>query len=105
ARADRAPGLRGDRADADPRAGVVDVALRVPQRGLVLGLGGGRGVPGADDDLVVSGREVDRCPPVPPRPPAEVVEELRLRPRRAGVERDVDARDVALPTRERVTTH
>ena len=45
-------GRCGDGVDPDPRAGVVDVALRVPQRRLVLGLRGRRGVPGADEDLV-----------------------------------------------------
>src|SRR3954451_21736004 len=40
-----------------------------------------------------------------PRPGAEVVEQLRLRPRRATVERDVDASDVPLPAGERIAAH
>src|SRR3954449_3468926 len=87
-------------ADARPR--VVDVALRVPQRGLVLGLRGRRGVPRAHDDLVLARRELDGGAPLAPRPRAEVVEQLRLRPACLAVERDVDARDVALAARERV---
>src|SRR5215212_6912356 len=83
-------------ANTHPRAGVVHVALRVPQRGLVLGLRGRRGVPRADEDLVVTGRELERYPPVPPRPPAEVLEQLRLGPARAAVDRHVDAGDVTL---------
>ncbi len=57
-------------AHPNPGAGVVHVALRVPQRRVLLRLGGGRGVPGADEDLVLSGRELNRDPPVPPSPPA-----------------------------------
>src|SRR5215217_6750337 len=67
-------------ADLHPRAGVVDVALRVPQRRLVLRLRGRRGVPGADEDLVLSGHEVDGDLPMPPGPRAEVLEQLGLRP-------------------------
>ena len=85
--------------------GVVHVALRVPQRRLALGLRRRRGVPGPDEDLVLPGRELDRDAPVPPRPAAAIVEQLRLRPARAAVERDVDARDVALAARERVAAH
>ena len=61
-------------------AGVVDVALRVPEGGFVLGLGGGGGVPGADDELVVAGREVERRAPVAPGPGAQVLEQLGLCP-------------------------
>jgi hypothetical protein len=64
--------LRGG-ANPHAGAGVIHVALRVPQACLVLRLGGRRGVPGAHEDLVLSGREVDRDPPVPPGPPAEIV--------------------------------
>src|SRR5258705_4548770 len=81
-------------ADPDPRAGVVHVALRVPQRRLVLRLCSRRRVPGANENLVLSRTRIDRDPPVPPRPPAEVVEQLRLRPGRAAIKRDVDARDL-----------
>ena len=42
----------------DPRTGVVHVALRVPERCVILGLRGRGGVPRADEDLVLSGREV-----------------------------------------------
>src|SRR5205085_2757924 len=56
-------------------------------------------------DLVLSGAEVDHDPPVSPGPRAEVLEQLRLRPGRPTVERDVDPRDVPLPARERVTAH
>src|SRR5919109_3451438 len=69
-----------DGVDQDPRAGVVHVALWVPQGRLVLRLRRRRGVPGAHDDLVLSGREVHDDPPVPPRPAAQVVEQLGLRP-------------------------
>ena len=37
--------------DPNPRACVVHVALRIPERRFVLGLRGRRGVPGAHDDL------------------------------------------------------
>src|ERR687891_2346795 len=87
---------RSNGVDADAGAGVVHVALRVPQGRFVLGLRGRRGVPGAYEDLVLSGREVDGDPPLPPGPPAEVVEQLGLRPGRAAVERDVDPRHVPL---------
>src|SRR5215212_3502821 len=102
---------RSDRLDSRPgadthsRAGVVDVALRVPERSLILRLRGRRRVPGSDEDLVVARREVDRDAPVPPRPAAEVLEQLGLRPGPAGVDRDVDAGDVALAARERVAAH
>src|SRR3954452_9393118 len=70
--------LPRDGAHPNPRASAVHVALRVPERRLVLRLRGRRGVPGADDDLVLTWREVDRDPPVPPGPGAEVLEQLRL---------------------------
>src|SRR5689334_9141012 len=41
-----------DRAYADLGSSVVDVALRIPQRGLVLGLGGRRRVPRTHEQLV-----------------------------------------------------
>ncbi len=93
------------RRDADPRARVVDVALRVPQPGLVLRLRRGGRVPGPDEDLVLARRQVHGRPPLAPRPAAEVLAQLGLDPRRAAVERDVDAGDVALPARERVAAH
>src|SRR3954447_20853274 len=94
--------LPGDGAHPNPRASVVHVALRVPERRLVLRLRGRRGVPGADDDFVFSRCELDHRAPVPPRPTAEVVEQLRLRPGHTAVERNVDPPDVPLPARERV---
>src|SRR6201989_1201379 len=57
-----------DGMDPDSRAGGGDVALRVPQSCFAFRLGGGRGVPRADDDLVVAGCEVDRDVPMPPGP-------------------------------------
>src|SRR3954451_25211896 len=100
-----APSSRRGSAHPHPRTGVVDVPLRVPQRRLVLGLRGRRGVPRADEDLVLSGRELDHGAPVPPGPAAEVLEQLRLGPRRAAVDRDVDPGDVPLAPRERIATH
>src|ERR671914_98899 len=46
----------------------------------VLRPGGRRRVPGPDEDLVLSGRDLDRDAPVSPGPATEVVEQLRLRP-------------------------
>ena len=87
---------------ADARAGVVHVTLGVLQRRVVLWLGGLRRVPGTDEDLVLPGREFEGNPPLSPGPPAEVLKQLRLRPARATVDRDVDPRDMPLPTGERV---
>jgi hypothetical protein len=54
---------------------------------------------------VLSGREIDREPPVAPGPAAEVVEELGLPPGCAAVEREVDPCHVPLAARERVAAH
>ena len=96
--------LLGD-PDVYSRAGVVHVALWVPERRLVLRLRGGGGVPGADGDLVLASREGERGAPVAPGPAAEVVEQLGLRPIRAAVDGDVDPRDVPFAARERVTAY
>ena len=93
------------RADARAAPGVVHVALRVPHRGGVLGLGGGGAVPGPDEDLVLAGAELGVELPQPPRPAAEVLEQLGASPRGAGVAGDVDPRDEPLAAREGVAAH
>src|SRR3954454_22529122 len=92
---------RLSRSDADPWAGVVDVALGIPQRRFILRLRRGRGIPRADHDLMLSGVEIDGRSPLPPGPRPEIVEQFRLH-RVAGIKRDVHARDVALTTGKRV---
>src|SRR3954452_11000282 len=67
--------VRRAHVDADPRTGVVDVALRVPQRRLVLRLRRRRGVPRAYEDLVVAGLQLEHGAPVAPRPRAEILEQ------------------------------
>ena len=54
---------------------------------------------------MLSRRELEGDPPVPPGPAAEILEQLGLRPPRAAVDRDVDPLDGALSARERVPAH
>src|SRR6202035_5146319 len=54
------PPLGYGRPHTDVRSGVIDVAFGIPQRRVFLRLGGCRRVPGADEDLVLAGREVNR---------------------------------------------
>src|SRR6185312_7670800 len=95
--------LRGSH--SDPWARVVLVTLGFHTVALSSGCVAVEESPGADEDLVLPGCEIEGDPPPSPGPPAEVLEQLRLRPAPSAVDRDVDPRDMPLPTGERVAAH
>ena len=68
------------RDDANPWPRVVHVALRIPHARLVLRLRRRRGVPSADQHLVLAGRQVDGRPPLAPCPAAQVLAQRGLDP-------------------------
>ena len=97
--------LGRSRAHANLRAGVVDVALGIPQRSLVLGLGRRRRVPGTYEQLMLARRQVQRDAPVPPSPSPKILQQARLCPAHAAVGRDVDPADVPISAGKRIATH
>src|SRR5438105_12536583 len=90
------------RREANPMPGVVDVPLQVPDLGGVLGLGGRRRVPRADDELAGSRLDLEVCCPEPPAARAGSIQELGRQEGLALVERHLDALDAARPTGDRV---
>lgn len=91
------------RVHGDVGAGVVELPLGVPQRGFVLWLRGGRGVPCENNDLVLTLVKINLDPPMPLGPRYKVVQQLGRLPGHSTVQRDVDARDRPLAAGEVVT--